>query len=77
MRNDPQRSRGTRPARESDECTIGPAESGTDDLATKHAQLMAKYQDLSVLGRGIQPVDTNGLEDAPDETVEKGQGHGG
>jgi hypothetical protein len=38
---------------------------------------MAEYQDLRVLGHGIQPVDTNGLEDAPDETVEEGQGHGG
>jgi hypothetical protein len=68
---------GHKTGQESDECTIGPAESWTDDLATKHDQLMAKYQDLSVLGRGIQPVDTNGLEDAPAETVEKGQGHGG
>jgi hypothetical protein len=62
---------------ESDECTIGPGESWTDDLAAEYGQLMAEYQDLSVLSRGIQPVDTNGLEDAPDETVEEGQGHGG
>jgi hypothetical protein len=26
---------------------------------------------------GIRPVDANDLEDAPDQTVEEGQGHGG
>jgi len=77
MRNDPQRSLRHKTSEESDECPIGPAASWMDDLATKHGQLMAEYQDLSVLGRCIQPVDTNGLEDVPDETVEEGQGHRG
>jgi hypothetical protein len=30
---------------------------------------------LGVLGRGIHPMDENDLNDAPDETVEEGQGH--
>ena len=37
--------------------------------------LAAEYEDLSVLGRCIRPVDANDLNDAPEETVEKGQGH--
>jgi len=41
----------------------------------QHSQLVAEYEDLSVLGRGIHPMDANDLNDAPDETVEKGQGH--
>ena len=36
---------------------------------------MAEHEDLSVLGRGIHPMDMNDLNDAPDETVEEGQGH--
>src|SRR5450759_3071912 len=60
---------------EGDECTIGPGEAGTGDLPVQHGQLMAEYQDLSVLGRGIHPMDANDLNDASEETVEKGQGH--
>jgi hypothetical protein len=38
---------------EGDECTIGPGETRTVDLAAEYGQLMAEYQDLCVLGRGI------------------------
>jgi hypothetical protein len=31
---------------------------------------VAEHEDLSVLGRGIHPMDANDLNDAPDETVE-------
>jgi hypothetical protein len=41
----------------------------------QHSQLVAEHEDLSVLGRGIHPMDANDLNDAPDDTVEKGQGH--
>jgi hypothetical protein len=34
----------------------------------QHGQLVAEYEDLSVLGRGIHPMDANDLNDAPDET---------
>jgi hypothetical protein len=60
---------------EGDEGTVGPGEAGTGDLPVQHGQLVAEYEDLSVLGRGIHPMDANDLNDAPDETVEKGQGH--
>jgi hypothetical protein len=43
----------------------------------QHGHLVAEYEDLRVLGRGIHPMDANDLNDAPDETVEEGQGHGG
>jgi hypothetical protein len=55
---------------EGDEGPVGPAESGTGDLAAQHGQLVAEHEDLSVLGRGIHPMDANDLNDAPDETVE-------
>src|ERR1035437_7389049 len=38
---------------EGDECTIGPGETRTVDLAAEYGQLMAEHQDLRVLGRGI------------------------
>src|ERR1019366_9077256 len=60
---------------EGDEGPVGPGEAGTGDLAVQHGQLVAEYEDLSVLGRGIHPMDANDLNDAPDGTVEKGQGH--
>jgi len=60
---------------EGDEGTVGSGEAGTGDLPAKHGQLVAQNEDLSVLGRGIHPMDANDLNDAPDETVEKGQGH--
>src|ERR1035441_5370968 len=60
-----------------DEGPVGPGEAGTGDLPVQHGQLVAEYEDLSVLGRGIHPTDANDLNDEPDETVEKGQGHGG
>src|SRR5665811_647650 len=60
---------------EGDEGPVGPGEAGTGDLPVQHGQLVAEYEDLSVLGRGIHPMDANDLNDAPDGTVEKGQGH--
>jgi hypothetical protein len=36
---------------------------------------VAKHEDLRVRGRGIHPMDANDLNDAPDETIEEGQGH--
>ena len=60
---------------EGDECTVRPGEAGTGDLPVQHGQLVAEYENLSVLGRGIHPMDANDLNDAPDETVEKGHGH--
>ena len=60
---------------EGDEGPVGPSEAGTGDLPVQHGQLVAEYEDLSVLGRGIHPMDANDLNDAPDETVEEGQGH--
>jgi hypothetical protein len=62
---------------EGDEGPVGPGEAGTGDLPVQHGQLVAEYEDLSILGRGIHPMDANDLNDAPDETVEEGQGHGG
>jgi hypothetical protein len=60
---------------EGDEGPVGPGEAGTGDLAAQRGQLVAEYEDLSVLGRGIHPMDANDLYDAPDETEEEGQGH--
>src|SRR5664280_2657488 len=60
---------------EGDEGPVGPGEAGTGDLPVQHGQLVAEYEDLSVLGRGIHPMDANDFNDVPDETVEKGQGH--
>src|SRR5450759_2052888 len=60
---------------EGDEGPVGPSEAGTGDLPVQHSQLVAEYEDLSVLGRGIHPMDANDLNDASEETVEKGQGH--
>jgi hypothetical protein len=36
---------------------------------------VAEYEDLRVLGSGIHLMDANDLNDAPDETVEEGEGH--
>ena len=55
--------------------TVGPSEAGTCDLPVQHGQLVAQNEDLGVLGRGIHPMDAKDLNDAPDETLEKGQGH--
>jgi hypothetical protein len=41
----------------------------------RFSTVLAEYEDLRVLGRGIHPMDMNDLNDAPDETVEEGQGH--
>src|SRR5664280_1506640 len=60
---------------EGDEGTVGPGEAGTCDLAAKHGQLVAQDEDLVVLRRCIRPVDTNDLEHAPDEPIEKGESH--
>jgi hypothetical protein len=60
---------------EGDNGTVGPGEAGTCDLPAKHGQLVAEYEDLSVLGRGIRPMDANDLNDAPDEPIEKGESH--
>jgi len=60
-----------------DESTVGPGESWTVDLAAEYGELVSQYEDLRILGGGIQPVDTNGLEDVPDVTLEERQGHGG
>jgi len=59
---------------EGDEGPVGPGEAGTGDLPVQHGQLVAEYEDLRVLGRGIHPMNANDLHDAPDETVEEGQG---
>ena len=45
------------------------------DLPAKDGQLVTEHEDLRVLGRGIHPMDANDLNDAPGETIEKGQGH--
>jgi hypothetical protein len=60
---------------EGDEGTVGPGEAGTCDLPAKHGQLVAQNEDLGVLRRCIRPVDTNDLNDAPDEPIEKGESH--
>ena len=80
LRRDEERSpalSGHEAGQEGDEGTVGPGEAGTGDLAAEHGQLVAEHEDLGILGRGIRPVDANDLEDASDETVEEGQGHGG
>lgn len=53
---------------------VGPGEAGMGDLLVQHGQLVAEHEDLRVLGLGIHPMDANDLNDAPDETVEEGQG---
>jgi len=63
--------------KQSDERAVGPGEAGTGDLAAKHGQLVAEHEDLCIFRRGIGPVDTKNLEDASEQTVDKGQGHGG
>ncbi len=57
---------------EGDEGPVGPGETGTGDLPVQHGQLVAEHEDLRVLGRGIQSVDTNGFDDASDQAVEEG-----
>jgi len=60
---------------EGDEDPVGSGEAGTCDLPAKHGQLVAQNEDLGVLRRCIRPVDTNDLEHAPDEPIEKGESH--
>jgi len=59
---------------EGDEGPVGPGQAGTGDLAAQHGPLVAEYEDLCVLGRGIHAMGANDIDDAPDETVEQGQG---
>jgi hypothetical protein len=62
---------------EDDEGTVGPGEAGTGDLAAQHGQLVAEHEDLGVLGGCVHAVDAEHFQDAPDETVEEGERHGG
>jgi hypothetical protein len=38
---------------EGNEGTVGPGEAGTSDLAVKHGELVAQYEDLRLLRRAI------------------------
>ena len=76
-RNDRPAFSGYESGQEGDEGTVGPGEAGTGDLAAKHGQLVAQHKDLGILGRSIRPVDANDLEQAPEQTVEEGEGHDG
>ena len=60
---------------EGHEGPVGPGEAGMGDLPVQHGQLVAEHEDLRVLGLGIHPMDANDLNDAPDETVEQGEGY--
>jgi hypothetical protein len=75
MRNELKRSRGMRLARRATRARSD--EAGTGDLASKYGQLVPEHEDLGNFRRFIGPLDENDVEDAPEETVEEGQGHGG
>src|ERR1035441_1555142 len=80
LRRDEERSPafpGSETGEHADQRSIGPGEPGTGNLAAKHGQLVAKHEDLGILCRSIRPEDRNGLESAPGQTVEQGQGHQG
>jgi hypothetical protein len=62
---------------EGDEGTVGPGEAGTGDLTAQHGQLVAEHEDLGILGSCVHAVDAEHFQDAPDETVEEGECHGG
>jgi hypothetical protein len=40
-------------------------------MAVRHGQLMAEHADPCVLGRGLQSVDTNGVDDASEQQERK------
>jgi hypothetical protein len=66
-KNDPQRSRGYETKGQADQSAIGPAEVGTCDLTATHGQLMAKHQDLGILGGRIHAKEAKCLKDSSDE----------
>jgi hypothetical protein len=59
-----------------DDCPIGPAEPGAGDLAAQDGELLAKHQNLRVLGDGVHVVDAQELDDATDQAVEEAERHG-
>ena len=59
-----------------DERPVGPGELRSADLTSQHSQLVAKHQDLSVLGDVVHPMQPSELNEATDQAVEEGEGHG-
>lgn len=59
-----------------DDCPVGPAEPGARDLAAQDGQLLAKNEDLGILGDGVHVMDAQELEDATDQAVEEAERHG-
>jgi len=62
---------------EGDESPIGPGEAGTGDLPLQHGQLVTEHEDLRILGHRVHSMDTDELDDAPDELKQEGEGHEG
>ena len=52
-----------------DERPVGPGEAGTGDLAAEDGQLVAKHEDLGVLGGGVHPMDPKQFGHAADQAV--------
>src|ERR1019366_9698894 len=77
MRNDPQRSRGTRLASMLISARADQVSRGRATWRRSPASWWAKHKDLGILCRRIRPEDKNGLKSAPGQTVEQGQGDQG
>ena len=48
---------------------VGPGEAGSSALAAEHGQLMAKHEDLGLLGGRVHPMDPNQLGQAADQAI--------
>ncbi len=68
---------GQRPTDGSKENAIGRLPSGSADLSLEHAQLVAKRQDLGAKPGIRTTVDGQGLQEEADNSVGKGEEHGG
>ena len=73
-RNDPHRSRGTRPARRATRARSDQVKRGRATWRQSTGQLVAQDEDLGIFRGGVRAVDAHDPEDAPHETVEEGSG---
>jgi hypothetical protein len=59
-----------------DERPVGPGEAGTGDLAAEDGQLVAKHEDLGVLGGAVHAMDPKQFGHAADQAVQEAERHG-
>ena len=68
---------GNQTGEEGDKCSIRPGEARTGNLTAEHGELVAKDEDLGVLGHRVHSVYPDDLDHPPGQPVEQGQPHGG